>query len=315
MRTPPTCRPARSLVCVSLSLATAPRSPALISGTLVWVLPCSSTRWPRRSRRVLGGVVDGRIGLERPGDHAEHRDAAGERIGDGLPHERRRRARIGRREPSSSSRPACDRALRRRRHVVRACASSSGWMPMLAVADAQSAGKMRPAATPRFSPPTSSSCVSVPASKNFSISESSASATISISASRALLRRVGEVGGDRALGRFAAAVRRIGPRLHRHQIDDAAERFFLADRQLNRDDRAAEHRPQRLERALQAGALTIEPVQHHQPRHARAPRPPPRPSRSEPRRRPPHRRPPARRRPRAARRARRSGSWPFPACR
>ena len=58
-------------------------------------------------------------------------------------------------------------------------------MPMFAVADAHSTGNTRPAATPRLSPASSSSCVSVPASKNFSISASSASATISISASRA----------------------------------------------------------------------------------------------------------------------------------
>jgi hypothetical protein len=66
-------------------------------------------------------------------------------------------------------------------------ASISGCIPMFAVADVHSTGKMRPAAKPRLRPDTSSSCVSVPASKNFSISESSASATISISASRALL--------------------------------------------------------------------------------------------------------------------------------
>src|SRR5262249_58175021 len=47
--------PSVSLVSVSLSLATAPRSPALISGTLVCVLPCRSRRWPKRScvSRVL----------------------------------------------------------------------------------------------------------------------------------------------------------------------------------------------------------------------------------------------------------------------
>ena len=37
------------LVTVSFSLATAPMSPALISGTSVCVFPCSSTRWPSRS--------------------------------------------------------------------------------------------------------------------------------------------------------------------------------------------------------------------------------------------------------------------------
>ena len=39
----------RSLVWVSFSFATAPRSPARSSGTCVWVLPCSTSRWPRRS--------------------------------------------------------------------------------------------------------------------------------------------------------------------------------------------------------------------------------------------------------------------------
>ncbi len=39
----------RSLVSDSFSFATAPRSPALISGTVVWFFPCSSTRLPSRS--------------------------------------------------------------------------------------------------------------------------------------------------------------------------------------------------------------------------------------------------------------------------
>ncbi len=43
----------KSLVCVSFSLATAPTSPALISGTLLCVLPWSSTTWPRRSLTSL----------------------------------------------------------------------------------------------------------------------------------------------------------------------------------------------------------------------------------------------------------------------
>ena len=58
-------------------------------------------------------------------------------------------------------------------------------MAMFAPAEAQKTGKTRPELMPRFSPASSSSCVSVPASKNFSIRESSASATISIRASRA----------------------------------------------------------------------------------------------------------------------------------
>ena len=52
--------PRRSLVSVSFSLATAPRSPARISGTLVGVLPCSSVRWPSRSgvSRVMFCTVE-----------------------------------------------------------------------------------------------------------------------------------------------------------------------------------------------------------------------------------------------------------------
>ena len=34
---------------MSFSFATAPRSPALSSGTCVWVLPCRTSRWPKRS--------------------------------------------------------------------------------------------------------------------------------------------------------------------------------------------------------------------------------------------------------------------------
>ncbi len=64
-------------------------------------------------------------------------------------------------------------------------ASRNGWTPMLTVADVQSTGNTLRARTARRSPATSSSCVSVPVSKNFSISASSASATISTSASRA----------------------------------------------------------------------------------------------------------------------------------
>ena len=49
-------------------------------------------------------------------------------------------------------------------------------------------------------------------------------------------------------------------RLHRDQIDDPAKRFFLTDGQLNRHDRAVQRRVNRFERALDARALAIEPV-------------------------------------------------------
>ena len=47
--------PSVSFVSVSLSLATAPRSPALSSGIVVWAFPCMASRCPNRSAvsRVL----------------------------------------------------------------------------------------------------------------------------------------------------------------------------------------------------------------------------------------------------------------------
>ena len=66
-------------------------------------------------------------------------------------------------------------------------ASISACAPMLARPDVHTSGKIFDARVAVARPFTSSSCVNVPASKNFSISASSASATISISASRAVL--------------------------------------------------------------------------------------------------------------------------------
>src|SRR5262245_43801997 len=68
-------------------------------------------------------------------------------------------------------------------------ASRTGCDPMLDEPAVHTSGNTLALSVAFFSPVTSSSCVSVPASKNFSISCSSASATISISASRAALAR------------------------------------------------------------------------------------------------------------------------------
>ena len=64
--------PSVSPVSVSLSLATAPRSPAWSSGTCVWVFPCSTSGAPRRSGGVARLVVHGGIGLQGARHHAEH---------------------------------------------------------------------------------------------------------------------------------------------------------------------------------------------------------------------------------------------------
>ena len=86
------CRRACRWSSVSFSFATAPRSPALISGTLVWRLALQQRSGGRAApacRCVTLCTVES--AFERAGDDAEHRDAAGERIGDGLPDERRGR--------------------------------------------------------------------------------------------------------------------------------------------------------------------------------------------------------------------------------
>ena len=68
-------------------------------------------------------------------------------------------------------------------------------MPMLASADVHTSGKIRRLPTALRRPRSNSSCDSVPASKNFSISSSSASATISIRLSRALEAASASAGG------------------------------------------------------------------------------------------------------------------------
>ncbi len=106
--------------------------------------------------------------------------------------------------------------------------------------EVQKSGNMRRPRTAERRPVTSSSLVSVPASKNFSISLSSASATISISASRAAVGVGLHVGRHGLFLELAAAVRLVDERLHPDQVHDAAEGLLLADRHLHRDDRAAE---------------------------------------------------------------------------
>ncbi len=67
----------------------------------------------------------------------------------------------------------------------------------------------------------------------------------------------------RRLGRLAAAVGRKRVHFHRDEIDDSAKGFFFANRNLNRNHRAAKDRAQRVECARHAGPLAIEPVQDH----------------------------------------------------
>ena len=158
--------------------------------------------------RVARLVVDGRIGLERAGDDAEHRDPSGERIGNGLPHERGGRFLL-----VGVARDLGAGLVRRRETADRpATADSDDRVEQLLDADVERSPTCRPAETaspamvaPR-SPAISSSSVSVPASKNFSISFSSFSATISMSASRAASTAAVMSAGHGAFGELAALV-------------------------------------------------------------------------------------------------------------
>ena len=139
-------------------------------------------------------------------------------------------------------------------------------MPMLSVADVHTSGNSLADAVAARRPDTSCSCVSVPASKNFSISDFVGLGD-HLDQRFARGRRVGRhVRRNVGLGELAAAVGQEYVRFLRDEIDDAAKRFFLADRKLNRDDGAAERCVNRLQRALEARALAIEAIDDDQAR-------------------------------------------------
>ncbi len=72
---------------------------------------------------------------------------------------------------------------------------------------------------------------------------------------------IGQVGRDLAL-RHLAGVRSERQRLHADEIDDPGEVAFIPDRQLDRNDLAGTVAMERLEGALEAGALALEAIQH-----------------------------------------------------
>ena len=97
-------------------------------------------------------------------------------------------------------------------------------VPMLCRPEAHSTGKdAHFADAAACSPSTMCSTGSVPFSKNSSMQASLPSATISTSASCALLRGIGQVGGDLAFFALAVAIRRVGVGLHADQVDHAFE--------------------------------------------------------------------------------------------
>ena len=79
------------------------------------------------------------------------------------------------------------------------------------------------------------------------------------------LRGGRQVGGDLGCDQFAISDR-VGP--HLQKINDAAETRLRADGDLDGSHFVAEARPQRLQRAIEAGILTIETVYDDQPADA-----------------------------------------------
>ena len=240
------CRRCRSLVCVSFSFATAPRSPALISGTLRLRLalqqrrggrdaPASPASCSAPSSPTCSVPETTRNSVMRPANGSAtvfHTKAAAGPLSAAATVTSLLAVLV-----LGVERPLGGRLARRRRSRRAAAACRCWWWPTCTPR-----GKIRPAATPRLSPDTSSSCVSVPASKNFSISASSASATISMSASRARCASAASSDGHFAFRRLAAARRLRRSRPSSTRDRHAAESLLFADRKLNRNDRASEHR-------------------------------------------------------------------------
>src|SRR5712664_144085 len=69
----------------------------------------------------------------------------------------------------------------------------------------------------------------------------------------------GQGGGNFFDGGFAVTIGMVEVGFHGHQINDAAETSFRADRQLERDDVAAENLFERFHGALKAGELAVHP--------------------------------------------------------
>ena len=168
-------------------------------------------------------------------------------------------------------------------------------MPMFAVADEQSTGKTRAALMPRFRPDSSSSCV-----KRAGVEKLLHQRVVGLGDhlderfARGLRRRL-ELGRNRA---FRGLPLPSAAKVHAFiatRSTTPRNALLLADRQLHRHDRAAEHGTQRFERSIEAGTFAVEPVQHDDARQLELGRRRPTPSRSRPRRRRPRRRRRARR--------------------
>ena len=101
--------------------------------------------------------------------------------------------------------------------------------PILRVAEVQNAGTIARLLNEVRSPAINSSSVRVPFSKNFSISESSPSATISINWERSSSARSFNSAGMSDSLKVAAAVRLVNESPVANQVDHTSERLLFAD--------------------------------------------------------------------------------------
>ena len=135
--------------------------------------------------------------------------------------------------------------------------SASRSIATAVTAEPQTTGNTDAAATPTASVCSSSSAEGMSPSRKRSSIASSATTMPSTRLSCTSCSSAVELVGDLTLGVRAALVEEA---LVGEQVGDAAERGFFTDRQLERGDARAELGAQLLERALEAGALTIELV-------------------------------------------------------
>ena len=256
-----------SFVRVSFSLATAPRSPAFSSGTCVCVLPCRTSRWPKRSAASRVWLKTLLSCLQRTADDAQHRDPAGKRIGDRFPDKRGVRRGIGRLDAGwfTIRGQRGEFAFSGRRDV------SHDRVEQRLDADGVKARRADQRENfPRLSGRTESLCQLLLCQRAF---REERFHQLLVRLGDHLDQRFARLGGavrqrgrHLALGHLAAAVRRKRQRLHPHQIDDAGKAALFAERQLNRDDFAGAIAMERLQRPLEARAFTFQAVEDDDPR-------------------------------------------------
>ena len=218
-------------------------------------------------RGVARLVVAVRVGLERAGHDAEHRDAPGERIGDRLPHECRRGQFFvgGARRVAAVLGDCPERAIGRRGQIAH------DRVEQLRHADVEHRRRAEERKDLRVERrrPQAGSQLGVGQRAGFEELLHQLLVVLGDHLDERLARRVdrrGHVGRHRRFAEPAACIGLEDERLLRDEIDDALEVLLLANRQLDRDHRAIARFAERLKRSIEARALAIEAVQHDQAR-------------------------------------------------